>query len=173
MSNLDDFTAAVNEDAAIIVIITGTLSNARVKVKSNKTVIGRDGASKSSSSLCASSASIRKGQANKILVMSVIALDNVGLDLGNSRNVIIRNLIIKNVKAENGDGIQILGASNIWVDHVEMSSSRNGGGFDGLIDITKGSNFVTVSWSYLHDHVSATEIFETCETKVKIESSSF
>lgn len=80
-------------------------------------------------------------------------MDNVGLQLDKVKNVIIRNLIIKNVKAENGDGIQITETSNVWVDHVDMSSARNGGGFDGLIDITRGSNYVTVSWAYLHDHV--------------------
>ena len=60
-------------------------------------------------------------------------------------------------------------SSRVWVDHVDLSSDLDhdkdyvsamvpgtvfGSHFsqyDGLLDITHGSTFVTVSWSYLHD----------------------
>jgi len=48
--------------------------------------------------------------------------------------------------------------TNIWIDHNELSSSMvecAGAGdtsFDGLIDLKKGADKVTVSYNYLHDH---------------------
>jgi pectate lyase len=51
--------------------------------------------------------------------------------------------------------------SNIWIDHNELFSSMAecaGAGdasFDGLIDLKKGADKVTVSYNYLHDHHKA------------------
>jgi pectate lyase len=48
--------------------------------------------------------------------------------------------------------------SNIWIDHNELFSSMaecTGAGdssFDGLIDMKKGADNVTVSYNYIHDH---------------------
>uniref|UniRef100_A0A453QL94 Pectate lyase n=1 Tax=Aegilops tauschii subsp. strangulata TaxID=200361 RepID=A0A453QL94_AEGTS len=49
-----------------------------------------------------------------------------------------------------GDGISILSSSNVWIDHVSMSSCA-----DGLIDVVSGSTAITVSNSHFtkHDHV--------------------
>jgi pectate lyase len=47
---------------------------------------------------------------------------------------------------------------NIWIDHNELFSSLAvcaGAGdtaFDGMIDIKKGGDLITVSYNYLHDH---------------------
>eukprot|EP00253_Pinus_taeda_P019114 PITA_19114 len=46
-----------------------------------------------------------------------------------------------------GDGITILGASNIWVDHCSLSSCT-----DGLIDVTRGSTAVTISNNFMTHH---------------------
>ncbi|MES2573322.1 MAG: hypothetical protein V4572_00125 [Bacteroidota bacterium] len=57
-----------------------------------------------------------------------------------------------------GDLIRIHGASsNIWIDHCEFSQEdprvqTNQDLYDGLVDVSNNSGFVTISWSYFHDH---------------------
>jgi pectate lyase len=36
---------------------------------------------------------------------------------------------------------------HIWIDHNDLAS-----GFDGLIDVKRGSSYVTVSWNHTHNH---------------------
>jgi pectate lyase len=36
---------------------------------------------------------------------------------------------------------------HVWIDHNDFSN-----GFDGLVDIKRGSDFVTVSWNHFHHH---------------------
>jgi pectate lyase len=68
-----------------------------------------------------------------------------GLTLSNVSNVIIRNLVFRNA---DDDSINVETSSrNVWIDHNDLAS-----GFDGLIDIKRGSDFITVSWNHLHDH---------------------
>ena len=43
----------------------------------------------------------------------------------NQENVILRNLKISKVLASAGDAIGIQAASNVWVDHVDLSSDRD------------------------------------------------
>ena len=81
-----------------------------------------------------------------------------------SSNIIIRNMTIGLLAgAGAADAISIEGMSggfptNIWIDHNELFSSMvecPGAGdtsFDGLIDIKKGADNITVSYNYLHDH---------------------
>ena len=85
------------------------------------------------------------------------ALEGVGLRVYKEDNVILRNLKISKVLADAGDAIGIQEASNVWVDHVDLSSDRDHDKdyYDGLLDITHGSNYVTVTSSYLHDHWKA------------------
>jgi pectate lyase len=67
-----------------------------------------------------------------------------GFQISKVHNVIIRNLTI----SEAPDGINIeSGAHHIWVDHCDLSKCT-----DGLLDIKRGSDFVTVSWNHFHDH---------------------
>ena len=73
-------------------------------------------------------------------------------------NLIIQNLKIHNVSGGPGDAIGIEGgAHNIWVDHNELSSSLavDKDYYDGLLDIKRGADYVTVSNNYLHDHHKA------------------
>lgn len=62
-----------------------------------------------------------------------------GLYMYNSSNIIVRNLTIRN-STEDGIGITS-GANHIWIDHCTIVDCR-----DGLIDIVKGADYVTVSW---------------------------
>ena len=60
-------------------------------------------------------------------------------------NVIIRNLTFKNA---NDDSINVqMFSHHIWLDHNDLCC-----GYDGLIDIKRGSSYVTVSWNHLHNH---------------------
>lgn len=83
-------------------------------------------------------------------------LTGVGLYIKGVSNVIVRNLKISKVKAENGDAIGIQASKNVWVDHVDVSSDMDNGKdyYDGLIDVTHASEWVTISHSKIHDHVS-------------------
>ncbi len=73
-------------------------------------------------------------------------LDGYGLkthDGKNNKNIIIRNLTIKNGLI---DAIAIRDTHHVWIDHCDLSYNN-----DGLLDITKGSDYATVSWCKLHD----------------------
>jgi pectate lyase len=68
-----------------------------------------------------------------------------GFNLSGVRNVIIRNLRFTNA---NDDSINVQeSTTNVWIDHNDLSN-----GYDGLIDIKRGSDFITVSWNHLHNH---------------------
>jgi pectate lyase len=66
-------------------------------------------------------------------------------------------LKINKVKADNGDAIGIQSTSNVWIDHVDVSSDLDHGKdyYDGLIDLTHATDYVTVSNSHIHDHFKA------------------
>jgi pectate lyase len=83
-------------------------------------------------------------------------LDGIGIRIkGGSSNLILRNLSIHDVRSGPKDAIGIEGGShNIWVDHNEFYSSMSGGKdyYDGLLDMKRGVEYVTVSNNYFHDH---------------------
>jgi pectate lyase len=68
-----------------------------------------------------------------------------GLNINGDRNVIIRNL---NFRGWDDDAINVQeSATNIWIDHNSFT-----GGYDGAVDIKRGSDFVTVSWNRIYGH---------------------
>jgi pectate lyase len=101
----------------------------------------------------------------------------------NADNVIIRNLDLRDAydcfpvwQPNTGglgdwktayDNIWLTGATHVWVDHVTLSDkghpdakepthfARNYLRHDGLLDITNGSDLVTVSWSRFAGHDKA------------------
>ncbi|OUM67882.1 polysaccharide lyase family 1 protein [Piromyces sp. E2] len=80
-----------------------------------------------------------------------------GLKLKNAGNIIIQNLKFSYCLGSNKDCINAQKSSNIWIDHCEFYNDRNHGKdyYDGLIDFTHGSDYITVSWNYIHDHYKA------------------
>ena len=73
-----------------------------------------------------------------------------GLQLGTTtrpgNNVIIRNIKFSNAS---DDSISVTNrAHHVWIDHCEFTN-----GFDGLVDIKRESDFVTVSWNKFYNHV--------------------
>ncbi|MDT0445017.1 pectate lyase family protein [Streptomyces johnsoniae] len=79
---------------------------------------------------------------------------NVGLPVDESvtapppdavHNVIIRNL---NFRDASDDSINVqMFSHHVWIDHNDLAE-----GYDGLIDIKRGSSYITVSWNHTHDH---------------------
>ena len=78
---------------------------------------------------------------------------NVGLPVSNAtsppanavRNVIIQNLMFRGA---NDDSINVqMFSHHVWIDHNDLAQ-----GFDGLIDIKRGSSYITVSWNHTHHH---------------------
>src|SRR5689334_3090557 len=90
---------------------------------------------------------MHKVSSNKSIlgVGSGSGLSGGGLNLSGVSNVIIRNLVLRNA---DDDSINVQdSAHNIWIDHNDLSN-----GHDGLVDIKRGSDFVTVSWNHFHNH---------------------
>jgi pectate lyase len=68
-----------------------------------------------------------------------------GLTMSGVRNIIIRNI---NFRDWDDDAINIeTNSTNIWVDHNSFTN-----GYDGAVDIKRGSDFVTVSWNRIFGH---------------------
>jgi pectate lyase len=106
-----------------------------------------------------------KNKSNITLLGADGSAANFGIHIASaSSNIIVRNMTFGLLPGGgSADAISIEGMSggiptNIWVDHNELFSSMAacaGAGdssFDGLIDLKKGSDNVTVSYNYLHDH---------------------
>lgn len=106
-----------------------------------------------------------RGQAHEIRNLSIIGqgtsgeFDGIGLRLINAHNVIVRNLSIHHVLASSGEGtaIEITERSkNIWIDHNEFYSELDGNNdrdlYDGLVDIKRNSEYITVSWNRFENH---------------------
>jgi len=77
-----------------------------------------------------------------------------GLHLVDVTNVILRNLVIAKVAVGEGDAINLKRSTNVWIDHCDLSTdpTDTAAGYDGLVEITHASDYVTVSWTRFHDH---------------------
>ncbi|KAL3418764.1 pectate lyase [Phlyctema vagabunda] len=129
VSTLAQFTAAVNEKdtTARVVVVSGTITGAQqIRIGSNKTVIGLPGAK----------------------------FVGISLFIWKQANVIVRNIISQNVLASTGDALTIQKSTNVWVDHCEFYSQlvSDKDYYDGLVDVTHASEWVTISNTYFHDH---------------------
>ncbi|KAK0102750.1 hypothetical protein ONS95_006347 [Cadophora gregata] len=144
VSTYAQFTAAVSSDSAKIVIVSGTISQSasQVKVGSNTSIIGKNSGAK---------------------------LIGFGLIVKSKKNVIIRNLTIQKVLADNGDAIGVQLSTNVWIDHCDVSSDRDHDKdyYDGLIDLTHAADYVTVSNSYIHDHWKASLVGHSDSNKAE------
>jgi pectate lyase len=77
---------------------------------------------------------------------------------GGSSNLIFQNLEIHHVKAGDGDALGMEGGvHNVWVDHNEFYSNMAADKdyYDGLLDMKRGTEYVTISNNYFHDHHKA------------------
>lgn len=108
-------------EAPYTILVEGRLSaSGMVEVTSNKSIIGTG---------------------------SGAILDGFGIDIRNSKNIVIRNLTIRKAGP---DAIAMRNTHHVWIDHCDLSASS-----DGLLDFTHGSDYLTVSWCIFHDHDKA------------------
>lgn len=133
VTSLEELQRAVAGDSPANILVQGHYTGGSdIKVGSNKTIIG---------------------------VGKDSGLTGAGLNLTGVSNVIIRNLKIDKVanSSGTGDAIHIEGSHHVWIDHNDLSSDLSHGKdyYDGLVDITRGSDYVTVSWNVIHDHYKA------------------
>ena len=131
-SDLMALTDALALDEPMVIRLNGTLTiTDKIQIKtSNKTIIG---------------------------VGTNSGLIGGGIELSGVDNIILQNLRIAKVQAagnSDGDAIRLTTATHVWVDHCDLSSERDvaEGIYDGLVDMSHASDYVTVSWTVFHDH---------------------
>ena len=133
VDNRQDLARYASAPEPYTIIVEGTLTGEglnrkkdNISVTSNKTIIGRKGAT----------------------------LAGIGLDIQHQQNIIIRNLTIHHADP---DAIACRASHHIWVDHCDVYSEDEPvkEDWDGLIDLTLGSSYLTVSYCYVHDHHKA------------------
>jgi len=120
VTSIEELTAAVKDDKAAIVYIQGTLEGSKkIRVGSNKSILGKDSSSK---------------------------LVGAGFFVKEAKNVIIRNLGISMVSEDGGDAIAVQKSENVWIDHCDLSSDLDHGKdfYDGLADFSHASDYITV-----------------------------
>ncbi|HET9957620.1 MAG TPA: hypothetical protein VFQ61_24150 [Polyangiaceae bacterium] len=111
-----------------VILVSGTITVPALDVKSNKTIRGADGSAKLVGGI-------------RVIGTSIAAADMVS-------NVIIQNLSIDasgsntSELMDEDDAITVAYAHHVWIDHVD---TLDAGG--DSIDITNGSDYVTVSWT--------------------------
>jgi pectate lyase len=123
VSSASAFTSAASGTGAAVIYLSGTISGT-FKVGSNKTIWGLCGAEVDGS-----------------------------LNLGNSKNVIVRNLKVVGYNctdspsdcSSGADAVHVENAQHMWFDHMDVED-----GSDGNLDINNSADFVTVSWTKFH-----------------------
>ena len=131
VSDFAAFSEAAEADGPAIIIVDGSLTGpGKIRVAADKTIVGASGGA---------------------------SLENIGLYVNKVSNVIIRNLAISKVDADNGDAIGVQQSTNVWVDHVDLSGDLSVGkdDYDGLFDVTHAADWITISNSVIHDHWKA------------------
>lgn len=124
VTSLSAFESAVSDSTPRIVYVNGmfTISSV-IQIGSNKSIIG---------------------------VGTNSGFTGSGLEVENGNgNVIFQNLVISYAVGQ--ACIRIHDGNHIWIDHNYLYTDLNHGPdyYDGLINITKGSDDVTVSWNIL------------------------
>lgn len=123
--SLDELKSYAEQTDPVQILIDGRIElSDPVRPKSDKTIIG---------------------------VGKAAMLHGAGLFFTGVHNVIVQNLAISHAA---GDAIGIQSSDHIWIDHCELFSELEDpdGLYDGLADIKHASDFITLSWNYLHDH---------------------
>jgi pectate lyase len=91
--------------------------------------------------------------------------DGIGIQItGGSSNIIVQNLKIHHVRSGYKDAIGIQdGSRNIWIDNNELYSTlaTSQDTYDGLLDIKRGAQYITVSNNHFHDHHKASLVGST------------
>jgi len=128
VSTAEDLIQYAGSPDPYVIHVFGALTVPALDVKSNKTLVG-----------ATSDAAIIGG----------IRILGTGIDpTAMVSNVTIKNLLINaltsdtSTNPDDDDGITIAYAHHVWVDHVDVLDAPGDG-----IDVTNGSDFVTISWT--------------------------
>lgn len=146
VKTVDEFTAAVAGKEVGVVIVGAAIEaeGIQVAVGSSKTIIGAPG-----SCMLFHTPSFFLSLSTDTPHLLLTALSGISLLLKDSRNVIVRNLVISNTKT---DAITIQNGRSIWLDHLDISAS---GG--KLLGITSGSDYISVSHNKFHGFSHASD----------------
>ncbi|SDO68892.1 carbohydrate-binding protein [Lentzea jiangxiensis] len=128
VSTFADFKAQAQSSGAKTILVNGALSGSgTVEIAPDKTIRG-------------------------VGAGSGIAGTTLNIEDAKPANVIIQNMNIRGVRGN--DAIQIENASHIWIDHNTMSSTieNDPDYYDGMLDITHGADYITVSWNVVRNH---------------------
>jgi pectate lyase len=128
-----EFVSAIAQSGPLNICVVGTivLPGPMHNVASDKTIVG-----------VSSTAGLTGGGLN------------IGLPVSDSttapppdavHNVIVRNLSFR-TWTDDAINVQMF-SHHVWLDHNDLAQ-----GYDGAIDIKRGSSYVTVSWNHTHNH---------------------
>ena len=87
---------------------------------------------------------LRVASNKTILGNSGATIVGCGLNISEASNVIVRNLTFRDW---DDDAINVEYSTRVWIDHNTFSN-----GYDGAVDIKRGSDYVTVSWNRFFNH---------------------
>ncbi len=117
----------------------------RIRLSSNKTIVG-----------IGSDAAILGPELHLIDVSNIIIAN---LTIGDSYDA----ATYENGKGPDYDGIQADGCHHLWIDHCCFRKTN-----DGLIDLRKGCDCVTISWCVFTDHNKAIGVGWTDATDFRV-----
>jgi pectate lyase len=132
VSSAAEFAAAATSPGPRVVRVNGVITlTAMQDVASDKTILGVGATS---------------GFTGFGLTVGLPISDAVTSPPPNAvHNVIIRNLSFSH-SGDDAINVQMF-SHHVWIDHNDLCCS-----FDGLVDIKRGSSYVTVSWNHTHNH---------------------
>ncbi|GIF20274.1 pectate lyase [Actinoplanes tereljensis] len=127
-----ELLAAIATSGPLTVCVSGTivLPAGMYDVTSDKSILG-----------VGATAGITGGGFNIGLPVSEVTTPPAGV----VHNVIVQNLSFRNA-GDDSINVQMF-SHHVWLDHNDLAQ-----GYDGLIDIKRGSSLVTVSWNHTHQH---------------------
>ena len=120
VKSYDELVKAVKDDTAAIIYVDGTIEGSKkIRVGSNKSILGKNASSK---------------------------LVGAGFLVKEAKNVIIQNLGFSKVYQDGGDAIAVQKSENVWIDHCDLSSDLEHGKdyYDGLADFSHAADYITV-----------------------------
>ncbi|MEV0730506.1 pectate lyase [Polymorphospora sp. NPDC050346] len=128
VSTFADFRTQAQTEGTRTILVNGMLTGSgTVEITANKTIRGVG--------------------ANSGISGTTLAIEDMS-----PANVIIQNMNIRGVPGRDAIGIE--SATHVWIDHNTLSSTieNHPDFYDGMIDITRGSDYITVSWNVIRDH---------------------
>ncbi|MEV0394208.1 pectate lyase family protein [Polymorphospora rubra] len=128
VSTFADFRTQAQTEGTRTILVNGMLTGSgTVEITANKTIRG-------------------------VGASSGISGTTLAIEDMSPANVIIQNMNIRGVPGRDAIGIE--SATHVWIDHNTLSSTieNHPDFYDGMIDITRGSDYITVSWNVIRDH---------------------